>query len=513
MRIITALDERSAAHVALGLALKTGRPAAVISTSGTAAVNHGPALAEAFFSRIPLVSVTADRPVSARQTAPGQMVYQTDLFQSHTVLSLEINELERSTEAIATLAQKAWQAAEQGPVHVNLPFEEPLYDQVNNASLDLLTERPERTKAPLHPMPDALQDALSCHDPRILVHIGALPLGGLDAKVVEALEERFGLMVDVFALAGTDAEASAARWLAGWDELKDEAPQAIVTVGLPPMDKRFRACVKAWGISHYHIGLGTAANFFGAPVTHWRTAPAAGLTELIEAVPHVNAYAQRWSVRKAQLDAVTAQLQTDEWVDFEVFRWLSDRLPVPSSIHFANSTSARYAQWFRWQGNRLHANRGVAGIDGCLSTAVGDAMQMPEVPTFLISGDAAWLYDANGLMVRPRPANLKAVVINNGGGNIFRWLDGPAKTGLLEAHFEAGFAQDLSGSAQQLGLAYSVAEDWESLAEGFDQWLNNAQPSLLEIRTPGKASADYLKSKRAQMSAAMNRLNPNIDSI
>ena len=140
-------------------------------------------------------------------------------------------------------------------------------------------------------------------------------------------------------------------------------------------------------------------------------------------------------------------------------------------------------------------------------------MQAPQERTYLISGDAAWLYDANGLMVRPRPANLKIIVINNGGGNIFRWLDGPAKTGLLEAHFEAGFAQDLSGSAKQLGLAYSLAVDWDSLAEGFDQWLNNAEPGLLEIRTPGEASADYLKGQLAQLSDAMDRMNPNNESI
>lgn len=512
LQLVTALDERSAAHVALGLALKTGRPAAVISTSGTAAVNHGPALAEAFFSGIPLVSITADRPVSARGTAPGQMVHQTDLFRSHTLLSLEIDELELTAEAIVDIAHQGWRAAQRGPVHVNLPFEEPLYELSNPPASDAQIKLPLEEEE-VQPMPEALQDALSCHDPKVLVHIGALPLGGADARMVESLEERFGLIVDAFAVAGTDAEGSTARWLAGWDEHDVASPQAIVTVGLPPMNKHFRARVKAWGIPHYHIGTGAAADFFDSPVAHWKTSPTAGLTELIEAVPHVNAYAQAWSVRKAQLDALTAQLQTDRWVDFEVFRWLAHHVPNGSSVHFANSTSARYAQWFGWQGNRLHANRGVAGIDGCLSTAVGDAMQAPQERTFLISGDAAWLYDANGLMVRPRPANLKIIVINNGGGNIFRWLDGPGKTGLLEAHFEAGFAQDLSGSAKQLGLAYSLAVDWDSLADGFDQWLNNAGPALLEIRTPGEASADYLKGQLARLSDAMNRMNPNNESI
>ena len=508
LRLITALDERSAAHIALGLALKSGRPAAVVSTSGTAAVNHGPALAEAFFSGVPMLSVTADRAVAARHTAPGQMVHQTDLFQSHTVRSLEIDELQSAPDAIALQAREAWDAAQRGPVHVNLPLEEPLYGMQDLAgpSLPSLVHGLAPVRASM-PMPEELQDVLSCHDPRVLVHIGALPLGGIDRDAVGALEERFGLIVDVFAAAGTDAEGSTARWLVGSEKAGIEAPQLIITVGLPPMDKRFRARVKAWGVPHVHIGLEPAADMFDAPVLPWKVAPAQGLAELIEAVPHVNAFAQKWSVRKAQLDQLTAALHTEEWVDFEVFRWIADRLPEGSAVHFANSTSARYAQWFGWKGNRLHANRGVAGIDGCLSTAVGDAMQAPEVPTFLVSGDAAWLYDANGLMVRPRPLNLKAVVINNGGGNIFRWLDGPAQSGLLEAHFESGFAQDLEGSARQMGLAYTQASDWNTLRAGFADWLNNERPALLEIHTPGDASAAYLKSKLNQLSDAMDRMH------
>jgi 2-succinyl-5-enolpyruvyl-6-hydroxy-3-cyclohexene-1-carboxylate synthase len=194
-------------------------------------------------------------------------------------------------------------------------------------------------------------------------------------------------------------------------------------------------------------------------------------------------------------------------VDFEVFRWLSRHLPEGASVHFANSTSARYAQWFDWKGNRLHANRGVAGIDGCLSTAVGDALQTPSMPTFLISGDAAWLYDSNGLLVEPRPEAFKAIVINNGGGNIFRWLDGPAQSGLLERHFEAPFAENLAGSAAQLGLHYTAASDWDSLANGFERWLNNDAPGLLEIQTPGDASAAYMKALLDRISTAMNSLD------
>ena len=506
IRLVTALDERSAAHIALGMALSTRRPAAVVSTSGTAAINHGPALAEAYFSGIPLLSVTADRSVESRPTGPGQYVCQTDLFAAHTVLSIEVDEATQDAPFIEQQALAAWKAVARGPVHVNIPFEEPLYGKVEASSPSLIIPPYDDHGAP---MPEGLRDVLSCHDPRILIHIGPLQESELDADVVCALEERFGLIVDTFACAQSEAESSTMRWMCGWDETCSEvlAPQVIVTAGLPPMDKTFRAQLSQSNVPHYHIGVEVHAwNVFGSPVNRWLTTPRAALAEMIDAAPDVNAYARSWSVRKSQLEMADKETHGDDWVDYEVFRWLSANLPGESRIHFANSTSARYAQWFDWNGNTLHANRGVAGIDGCLSTAVGDALQNADAKTVLIAGDAAWLYDANGLHVNPRPEKLKVIVINNGGGNVFRWLKGPAESGLLEAHFEAGFATDVSASAQQLGLEYACAQDWESLERAFVAWLNNDAPGLLEIQTPGSASAEFLASKLAAISEAMKRI-------
>ena len=506
IRLVTALDERSAAHMALGMALSTNRPAAVVSTSGTAAINHGPALAEAYFSGIPLLSVTADRSVASRPTGPGQFVHQTHAFAAHTVLSLEVDETTQGAADIERQALAAWVASAKGPVHVNVPFEEPLYGTVEATTTfpDVPVVADEEM-----PMPEGLLDALSCHDPRVLVHVGSLGEGQLDAAIVRALEERFALVVDAFACTQADAESSTMRWMCGWDEVGGStlAPQVVITVGLPPMDKAFRAQLRSWNALHYHIGTEALSwDMFESLVNRWKTSPAEGLAELMEAAPAINAYAQAWSVRKSQLELADAATHGNEWVDYEVYRWLAAHVPEKSRIHFANSTSARYAQWFEWNGNALHANRGVAGIDGCLSTAVGDALQNMADRTVLITGDAAWLYDANGLHVNPRPERLKIIVINNGGGNIFRWLKGPEETGLLEAHFESGFAADVSASAQQLGLGYACATDWDSLDKAFASWLNNEAPGLLEIQTPGAASAAFLASKLDAISEAMKRI-------
>jgi hypothetical protein len=163
-----------------------------------------------------------------------------------------------------------------------------------------------------------------------------------------------------------------------------------------------------------------------------------GLSALVEALPSFNAFAEDWQVA---LDRrLHAAVAPKPWTDHAVFAALAELLTrrPPASIHFANSTAARLLQKVDWPTtSRLHANRGVAGIDGCTSTAVGDALRHPDQEVVLITGDTAWLYDLNGLHVQPFPSNLRVVVIDNAGGQIFRWLPGPTSVGLTEPYFAA----------------------------------------------------------------------------
>jgi len=498
LEVVVALDERSAAHLALGMGIQSGRPALVVSTSGTAAVNHGPAIAEAFYQEVPLISVTADRPSRNRNWGLGQSAMQTGMFDAHTRWSCEVTEFQKDIHDLDEIARTAWGKSQQGPVHINISFDEPLYGQnefvkgTGPVSEPLIFQMPETQQ-----MPDDLQDIVCQHDPRILLHIGPVALGPSLSTEVDALIERCAVVADVFGAHGSGAESSTMRWMCGWDRQADEQwiPDAIVTVGLPPMDKRFRSLIVDWGVPHWHLGHEENDwNMFGSKVGQWRMDAKNGLNELADALPAFNGYAQRWEVRRIQLEAADMRSRNDEWVDFNVYRWLAEHLPKAGRIHFANSTSARYAQWFQWNASRLCANRGVAGIDGCLSTAVGDALMDSDTPVVAIVGDAAWLYDLNGWHVNPRPNNLKIIVINNGGGNIFRWLKGPADSGLLERFFESGFATNVRGTAEQLALPYFLIDGWDSMETGFQSWANNSGSCLLEIQTPGEASANHVRN-------------------
>lgn len=519
LEITVALDERAAAHMALGMALRSRRPVAVISTSGTAAINHGPALAEAFFSSIPLISLTADRPERERTRGAGQSVFQQGLFDAHVLQSWEINEEVMSLSEMKAEAQAAWLMACMGPIHINMPFAEPLYAQSEwqvSAPTGGGQGSPGKSDTEViaaDEMPDSLRDFLCVHDPRVFIMVGAQSFSFADPEALkpeewQELSSRFALFVDAFSGgAHHDAEGSAQRWLAGWDADERWIPQVVLTMGLPPMDKQWRRIVSEWNVPHWHIGQHTRTwDVFGTLQGTWRINPYVALKELSDALPSFVSYAQEWNVRKDQVmrrDQEIAQGDATAWVDANIFQWLSRRLPYESAIHFANSTSVRYAQWNDWGERFVHANRGVAGIDGCLSTAVGDALKHPNQRVILISGDAAWLYDQNGLQVRPVPQNLRVVVINNGGGNIFRWLDGPESTGRLESMFEAPFAVHVKGSAQQLGLDYFCADSWTALEDNFQKWDNNQAPCLLEINTDGARSATFLKEHLQKLGRSM----------
>ncbi len=513
LRVTIALDERAAAHIALGMGLENRIPAVVVSTSGTASVNHGPALAEAHFQRSPLISITADRPAGRRNEGLGQVAHQKNLFEAHAVLEMEIDELVSDASEIRAFAIRGWRAATAGPVHMNVPFEEPLYElkdwgrSTSDASIIGDVSSPELI------IPEGLLDYLCSHDPKVLVLAGALPYDSSWSDLVPLLSDKVAAFTDVFShLRGEDLEGSAERFLAGVHGVFPETlkPQCIVSIGLPPMNKLLRAQLKSLDAVHWHIGADeTAWDFFGTGVQQWKVPAQLGLKLLLESLPDYNAYAGSWNVLLDQIRAGEQRALNSlsrPWSDWTAFSLLSERLGAQSPLgvlHFANSTAARYAQWFPWNAERLHANRGVAGIDGGLSTAVGDALSHPDKNVVLISGDLAWIYDLNGLMVKPLPSNLKVVIINNGGGNIFRWLDGPKEVGLLESHFEAPFLKNAEASAKMVGIDYFRVDETIDFIKLFDAWSNNSSPALLEIQTSGSDSSNFFQELQEAMKRAM----------
>jgi len=341
----------------------------------------------------------------------------------------------------------------------------------------------------------------------VCVILGALPPApeGVAEQLGERLSRGAGVLAERWSgVLGEAVEASADRWVAAWGRAFEGCggvPDLVVTAGGPPMSRVLREAVTGWGVAHVHIGNdGPAWDVFGSLEAHWAVDPWEGLAELAAMLEPDGRFAGEWEVARLRLEGAHREaVEAASWSDLRAVAQLAAVVGPGEVVHAANSTAARYVQLFDWKSERVHANRGVAGIDGCVSTAVGDALMHPDRLVWLLTGDLAMLYDANGLLVMPFPANLRIVVINNGGGNIFRWLPGPAQVGLLEPYFEAGTGRTFGSLAALHGLEYLRAADERACADALLQLRTPGRPALLEVVTDGAESAATYRAYAARL--------------
>jgi len=497
------IDERAAAHHALGLALATWTPVPVVCTSGTAALNHGPALAEAFHARIPLLSITADRPAEVIGRGHGQTLNQAGVHALHTV---HHDVLDESTMNVDTLVAKARHAMHQalyggpgqsaGPVHLNVPLEEPLYDLAPAVGLPTAMEtEPASTKDRTDlKVPEALRGALD--EGKVLVVAGPRPAAvhrtphaTLEVQL-PCLAERGACVEGPLVMHGGERLLHEGQWP---DAIK---PEAVITLGLPPMSKALRTALA--GVPQWHVGTDLEGEGSGWDI--WATlqgeVPASVLsTRATQKAKEV------WTGAQALLTRVDST-QQPEWSDLSAWKTLVDtwrswaQETRPKALHVANSASARYAQWSDFSEALgpdavFHANRGVAGIDGCTATAVGWAAATGKA-TWMVTGDVAFHYDANALLTDPVPSELRIVVINNGGGGIFRWLPGTQHPDLFERHFETPPNRTVEAQARAMGATHFLATNEAELREALSKVVHTSGPTVLEVKTPSAQSASVL---------------------
>lgn len=510
---VVSLDERAAAHQALGMALALGRPVAVCCTSGTAAINHGPALAEADQVGLPLISLTADRPVGAADQWESQTLEQNQLHDGHVRASFtwtnedEDGMLDRMRTALQT-----------GPIHINCPFDEPLYPaEAREPDAGTVgNEPPEpsafQTASSTLPQPvlDRLEQALA-NQQRILLLCGTQPhpldaakLDGWIRSAVATGDSTSGMGAVNQTIVAVDRWMR--RWKASGIPWEDMKPDLVIGFGAPLLSKALRNQLRTAAVDHIHIEAGGRfpAAFGSAPLGAATPTPDAlyALSERLgQHAPSdpVKAWQWRWRHLEAKADAAHGPaVNAAPWSDLRVHEALHDAVPSGWDLHLANSTPVRYAQLFhRTDRTPPWSNRGVAGIDGCTSTAVGAALAGRN--TTLITGDLGFLYDANAFHVHPLPPALRVAVIHNGGGGVFRWLDGPQKTGLLESHFEMRHGLELRSLCDLHGLEHQRVTQMDGLKEALvDWWSPSDVPRVLEIATPPEASAE---AHRAYMEA------------
>lgn len=506
------VDERVAGFVALGIAQQTRKPVGLVCTSGTAMLNYAPAIAEAYYQRIPLVVMSADRPQEWIDQADMQSIQQPEVFENFIRKSVNLSAADESADGIwynQRLVSEALNASisgEPGPVHINVPLKEPLYEteKVSKSENPKIFKQAELRKK----LSDASQKELAAkwksYD-RKLILIGLHhPDPILNDLLAELAEDP-----SVVIMGETCSNLQGSFFFENIDRVvevlfnefsEDLHPNLVVTMGGMIVSKKIKQFLrKHQPQEHWHVRSN------GEPADTFRS-----LTQVIamEARDFANEMLQFPTKKDASFQEMLAALDSSNYLghldylrvspycDLTVFASILDVIPTQTNLQLGNSTPVRYANLFPLYDKELtiNSNRGVGGIDGTTSTAIGAAMASGDKLTTLITGDLAFFYDSNGLWQEKLPSNLRIILINNGGGNIFRIIPGPESTGVMEKYFEAGHNLDGSYYAKMFGLKYSTAKNHNDVSDELKKfWSPSESPKLLEIFTDGEVSANVLK--------------------
>jgi 2-succinyl-5-enolpyruvyl-6-hydroxy-3-cyclohexene-1-carboxylate synthase len=505
VRALSIVDERSAAFFALGMAQQSGKTVAVACTSGSAALNYAPAIAEACYRKVPLLVITADRPPELIDRGYGQTIRQRDVYQNYIKAGFELPvEIEdestlKEAEKIINEAINLTQFPEPGPVHINIPFREPLYGTTQETFDPEVTdfEGPEKD---VQQFISEVAEAWNKHT-KVMIIAGQQNrderLNNLLAKFVT--DKKTVLLTE------TTSNLYHEKFIDCIDNvvstIKEEAvvyqPELLITFGGQVVSKMVKKFLKDHPpVEHWHISpSGERMDTYFKLKKVIPAQPAAvfgALLPLITEKPEE--FAAVWQERKAKVMAKKEQyLQQIPFSDLKVFEFLLASLPENINLHLGNSTPVRYSQLFG-SDPRFHyfSNRGVSGIDGQISTAAGTAFVSDRL-NVLITGDLGFFYDSNGLMNKYLKPDFKIIVINNGGGGIFRFIDGPSTTEHLEDFFEARHNRKAEKIAEAFEVKYFRAEDQEQLKQNFTRWMSEQSgPALLAIFTPAEKNAEIL---------------------
>ncbi|KIA90044.1 2-succinyl-5-enolpyruvyl-6-hydroxy-3-cyclohexene-1-carboxylic-acid synthase [Kaistella jeonii] len=496
------VDERSAAFVAMGMAKSIQKPVAITCTSGSASANYYPAVTEAFYSNTPLLILTADRPVDFVDIFDGQTIRQKDLYKQHSYGDFQLLEdhEENAEDENFALIKKAIELCfeKQGPVHINIPLEEPLYQLVSEIPNFPPVEKTIQKKS------EEFSPNLAAEwntSKRIMILVGTrdyseeleMQLSQLvkNHSVVVLKEANSNLRHDKF-FAHID------RYIFNFNEedFKTYAPDLLITIGQNIVSKKVKQFLrKAKPKNHWHVDEFWYPDTFFSLTEKIKTAPEKFFSKLLNFVSlEPSPYYNLWDVLRDKRD-----LKHEEYClgtnfsDFKFFEILSYKLPENINLHFSNSSAIRYAQLFDFQKNNIYCNRGTSGIDGSTSTAMGFAMKDVK-QTVLVTGDLSFFYDINGLWNNYIPPYTRIIVFNNGGGDIFKIIPGPSSTNALDEFILTKHHKNAEYLAKHFGFAYTKVEDEDTLSRVLDNFFKpDAKAKILEIDTSAIENADVLK--------------------
>ena len=506
MECYSIIDERSAAFFAMGMARQKNSPVALVCTSGSAVLNYYPAVAEAFYSRTPLIILSADRPTEWTDQAIGQTIRQDHVLAPHTVYSTTLREgsdpqtiwfntREINLAVNASLEQMA-------PVHINIPFSEPLYEtaEAEMPSPKIIESMPAEASlskknrneiAHIWKTGRKKMILIGCHRP--------------DAELQRILEKiaRDG---DTAVLCETTSNMPSADFITHIDQAiiplsteqaKDFQPDILVTCGGMVVSKKIKSFLRqAAPKAHIHVSLHTFPDTYMSLTHCAKTDDISFFKMLSEIECGSHGYRNAWdTLKKNRTPAHKAYCESAPYSDFKAWEAILQHLPENTHLEIANSAAIRYSQLFPLpMGTTVNCNRGTSGIDGSSSTAAGAAVALFPKQVTLVTGDLSFFYDNNAFWNAYLPASMQVIVLNNGGGGIFRILDGARTSDICPKYLEACHDLSAESIARLHRLEYAAAHNLEELRQqlcGF--WSNSSRPKLLEVFTQGIDNGQILR--------------------
>lgn len=520
------VDERCASFFALGIAQQIQKPVAVVCTSGSALLNYYPAIAEAFYSDIPLVVLSADRPKYLVDVGDGQTINQKNVFKNHILYSADLKQdinkdqdllkddelqifknIENKLEKLLGLQQNIQEENEgdinealnlaihkSGPVHINIPFDEPLYETVERLSVNTnvieLEIKPKNIDDLL--LNELLNDWNSATKKMVIV--GVNTPNSIEQKWLDELAKDDSVIVFT--------ETTSNLYHPGFfpsidkiiaplsdEELKMLQPDVLLTFGGLIVSKKIKAILRKYKPKHHwHIDKHKANNTFFSLEHFIKMDPNLFFSDFFVKVTHraKSDYQSFWSsIKQLRRKKHAIYLKDIPFSDLKVFDKVLASIPNDSILQLSNSSTVRYTQLFNLNKTlKVFCNRGTSGIDGSTSTAIGCSI-INKKQTVFITGDLSFFYDSNALWNNYIPNNFRIIIINNEGGGIFRILPGHKNSENFDTFFETKHQLTARHLSEMYGFSYNAASNEEELEIALKSFYqDDKKPKILEIFTP-----------------------------
>lgn len=509
------VDERSAGFFGLGISLVSKNPVVLICTSGTALLNYAPAVAEAYYQNIPLIVVSADRPIQWIDQDDSQTLRQEGTLgnfvkKSYSIPAIgeEDPEMLWFVNRIANDAMMTALSGRKGPVHINIQLSEPL--NKTTSSYKSSTRTINVIEADTIGNKEIIKDlAKKVSESRVMLVTGFNSPDSLLQKAVNEFKKNKNVVVMAETISNLhflNKDYSVDSVLTAFDSaiLDKNAPDLVISLGGALVSRKLKEFLRRniskcehWSIGYSH----TTSDPFMSLNLRIETEPARFFRNLNSALrklkPNVLAekYQNTWDDLREKASKIKYPfIQNCEWSELRAFDIIFKNLPSDFNLFLSNGTPIRYAQIIPYSlPHASYCNRGVSGIDGSISTAIGGGVAY-KGKTMIITGDLSMAYDVGALSLQNVSSHFKIIVIDNQGGGIFRFIPSTASLEIREEYLCQSPLLPLAQLAEGYGWDYFECADEKALENALPKFLHNSNKSIMRIICPPQVSADILKN-------------------